>query len=45
MGLIPGPEDPLEKEVATHSVFVPGTPHGQKSLAGYRLWGRKVGHN
>ena len=34
-------EDPLEKEAATHSVFMRGTPHGQRSLAGYRPWGRK----
>ena len=27
-------EDPLEKEMATHSKF-----HGQRSLAGYGLWG------
>ena len=27
-------EDPLEKEMATHSVFLPGESHGQKSLVG-----------
>ena len=29
-----GREDPLEKEMATHSVGLPGKPHGQRSLAG-----------
>ena len=36
-----GWEDPLEKEMATHSVFLPGEFHGQKSLAGYSPWGHK----
>ena len=27
-----GQEDPLEKEVATHSRFLPGESHGQRSL-------------
>ena len=36
-----GPEDPLEKEMATTLVFLPGKSHGQKSLAGYSPWGRK----
>ena len=36
-----GREDPLEKEMATHSwqptpVVLPGKSHGQKSLVGYR---------
>ncbi|KAI4548528.1 hypothetical protein MG293_000858 [Ovis ammon polii] len=35
-----GQEDPLEKEMATHSI-VPGKFHGQRSLVGYRPWGRK----
>ena len=34
-------EDPLEEEVATHSVRLPGGFHGQKSLAGYSPYGRK----
>ena len=34
-------EDPLEKEMATHSVFLPGEFHGQRSLAGYSPWGRR----
>ena len=34
-------EEPLEKEMATHSVFLPGKSHGQRSLVGYSPWGRK----
>ena len=30
-----GWEDPLEEGIATHSVFLPGEAHGQRSLAGY----------
>ena len=30
-----GQEDTLEKEMVTHSVFLPENFHGQKSLAGY----------
>ena len=36
-----GEEDPLEKEMATHSVFLPGKFHGQRNSVGYSLWGRK----
>ena len=36
-----GQEDPLEKEMAPHSVLLPGKPHGQRSLIGYSPWGRK----
>ena len=36
-----GWEDPLEKGMTTHSVFLPGKYHGQRSLAGYNLWGLK----
>ena len=32
-------EDPLEKEVATHSSILAWRIHGQRSLAGYSLWG------
>ena len=32
--LIPGVEDPLEKEMATHSSILAGKSHGQRSLAG-----------
>ena len=27
--------------MATHSVFLPGESHGQRSLVGYSPWGRK----
>ena len=27
--------------MATHSVFLPGKPHGQKSLVGYSPWHHK----
>ena len=37
----PGQEDPLEKEVATPGVFLPGRFHGQRNLVGYRPWGHK----
>ena len=36
-----GREDPLEKGMTTHSVFLPGEFHGQRSLAGYSPKGRK----
>ena len=35
----PGQEDPLEKEMATTSLFLPGKSHGQKNLADCRTWG------
>ena len=34
-----GWEDPLEKEMATTLVFLPGKSHGQRSLAGYIVHG------
>ena len=36
-----GWEDPLEKEMATHSweKFLPGKFHGQRSQVGYSPWG------
>ena len=34
-----GQEDPLEKEMATHSSTLGWRTHGQMSLAGYRSWG------
>ena len=40
-----GREDPLEKEMATTPVFLPEKSHGQRSLVGYNLWGRRVRHN
>ena len=30
-----GQEDPMEKEMATHSSILSGESHGQRSLAGY----------
>ena len=30
-----------EKGMATHSIFLPGESHGQRSLEGYSPWGRK----
>ena len=36
-----GWEDLLEKGKATHSVFLPGESHGQRSLRGYGPWGRR----
>ena len=42
-----GPEDPLEKEMATHfSILTWKIPWTERSLAGYSLWGHKrVGHD
>ena len=41
-----GQQDPLENEIQPTSVFLPGKSHGQRSLAGYSLWGRKrVGYD
>ena len=34
-------ENPLEKEMATHSSILGWELHGQRSLAGYSLWGCK----
>ena len=36
-----GRKDPLEKEMATHPVFLPGEFNEQRSLVGYSPWGRK----
>ena len=36
-----GQEDLLEKEMATHSVSLPGNPHGWWNLVGYSPWGCK----
>ena len=41
LGSIPGWEDPLEKGQLPTPVFLPGEFHGQRSLAGYSLWGHK----
>ena len=32
---------PLEKEMATHPVFLPGESHGQRALVGCSPWGVK----
>ena len=37
-------EDPLQKEIATATVFLPIEFHGQSSLVGYSPWGHRVGH-
>ena len=36
-----GQEDPLDKEMATHSSILAGEFHGQRSLAGHSSWDRK----
>ena len=36
-----GWEDFLEEEMATYSIFLPGKPHGWRSLVGYSPWSRK----
>ena len=36
-----GWDDPLEKEMATHSGILAWESHGQRSLAGYSPWGCK----
>ena len=36
-----GWEDPLEEEMATPSSILAWKIHGQRSLMGYHLWGRK----
>ena len=35
---------PWRRKMATHSVFLPGESHGQRSLAGYSPWGCRVRH-
>ena len=41
-----GQEDPLEKEMATHSnILALKKSHGQWSLVGYSPWGARVGHD
>ena len=36
-----GWEDPLEKEMATTTVLLPGKSHGWRGLVGYSPWGHK----
>ena len=38
-GPIPGLENPLEEEVATHFSILAGNFHGQRSLEGCSPWG------
>ena len=40
-GSIPGSGDPWRRVWQPTPVFLPGEPHGQRSLAGYSTWGRK----
>ena len=41
-----GQEDPLEKEMATHSSIPAWEIHGQRSLAGHSPWvGKRVRHD
>ena len=40
-GLIPGWEDPLEKEMATHSSILAQEIQGQRRMVGYSLRGHK----
>ena len=43
-GLGSTPEDPLEKEIATHSGILARESRGQRSLVGYSPWGsQRVG--
>jgi len=37
-----GREDPLEKEMESIPVFLPGELHGERSLAGYSPWNCKL---
>ena len=36
-----GQEDSLKKAMASTPVFLPGEPHGQRSLTGYSPWDHK----
>ena len=36
-----GQEDTLEKEMATHSIFLPGKSHEHRSLVGYSPCGHQ----
>ena len=40
-----GQEDPLEKEMATHSSILVGESHGQRSLVGCHPRGHRVRHD
>ena len=38
-------EEALEEGMVTHSMFLPGEAHGQRSLVGHRPRGRRVGQD
>ena len=40
-----GREGPLEEGMETPPGFLSGESHGQRSLAGYSPWGRRVRHD
>ena len=40
-----GGENPLEKGMATHLVFLPGEFHRQRNLVGYSPWDHRVRHD
>ena len=40
-----GWEDPLGRAWQPTPVFLPGESYGQRNLAGYSLWSRRVGHD
>ena len=40
-GMIPGQEEPLEKEMKHTLPFFPGKSHGQRTMEGYSQWGHK----
>ena len=40
-----GRKDPVEMEMVSTPVFLSGEYQGQRSLAGYSPWGRKLEHN
>ena len=40
-----GWEDPLEEDMATHSIFLPGESHGQRTLVGYSPYVHRVRHD
>ena len=40
-----GQEDPLERKGQSTPVFLPREFHGQRRLAGYSPWGRRVGQD
>ena len=42
MGLIPGSERSLCKEMQPTPVFLPGKFPGQRNLVGYSPWGHKI---